>query len=115
YVTFVIVFYYFLVYRDVFNKIAAEDMNYLEDEAKHKIPDFGSANSDYDTVVGPFYAYWQSYCTSRPFMYLQAYDIRQAENRRIARLIEKENKKVRDVAKKKRNEEVRVSYFRFRC
>ncbi len=33
----------------------------------------------------------------------------QAPNRRVQRLMEKENKKLRDAAKKKRNEAVRVS------
>lgn len=59
-------------------------------------------------VVGPFYAYWSSYCTLKSYSWLDKFSIQQAENRRVWRMMEKENKKLRDAAKKERNEEVRV-------
>lgn len=54
-----------------------------------------------------FYGYWQSYSTKRPFYSLDKWDLRQADNRRISRAMEKENKKLRDSKKKEWNESVR--------
>ena len=69
-------------------------------------------------VVRPFYAYWQSYCTFRPYSWLDKYtvDMLKEVPRRIQRLMERDNKKLRDAARKERNEEVRglVSFVRKR-
>merc|ERR1712025_1556121 len=51
--------------------------------------------------------FFSCYVTTRPYTWLDKYDTRQAENRRVSRLMEKENKKERDAAKKERNEAVR--------
>ncbi|KAK2717078.1 dnaJ homolog subfamily C member 21-like [Artemia franciscana] len=108
---------FYTVYRDLFARIASEDLKFKdEDDEMFAMPSFGYSTSSYEEVVGPFYAYWQSYCTSKPFSWLDKYDIRDADNRRILRLMEKENKKVRDQARKERNEEVRnlVAFVRKR-
>ena len=70
----------------------------------------GNSQSDYDDVVHAFYAFWQSYFTRKPYYWVDKYDLRDAPNRRVQRLMEKENKKLRDAAKKQRNETVKV-YF----
>ena len=59
--------------------------------------------------MGPFYGYWESYYTSRSYVWAEKYDTREAPNRQIRRLMEQDNKKLREKAKKERNEEVRVS------
>ena len=61
-------------------------------------------------VVGPFFAYWESYCTSKSYVWAEKYDTREAPNRQIRRLMEQDNKKLRDKAKKERNEEIRVLF-----
>ena len=61
-------------------------------------------------VVHPFYATWQSYCTKLTYVWVDKYDVHEAPDRRVARLIEKENKKERDKERKKRNELIRVSW-----
>jgi DnaJ family protein A protein 5 len=91
----------------MFTCIAEEDKRYYDEEVD--IPDFGKSDSDYDTVVGPFYAFWLSYITPRSFVWVEKHDSREANDRYVRRLMEKENKKLRDKAKKERNEEVRVS------
>lgn len=96
---------FYAVFRDVFQRIAAEDEPYHDDPVV--VPGFGNSTSSYDEVVGPFYGHWQSYCTARTFAWLDQYDIRTAPNRRVARLMERENRKVRDAARRQRNEEVR--------
>jgi len=99
---------FYAVYRQLFEAIASEDLKFCEEKEELKIPSFGDASSDYKEVVGPFYAYWSSYCTVKPYSWLDKYAIQQAENRRVWRLMEKENKKLRDVGRKERNEEVRM-------
>lgn len=63
-----------------------------------------------------FYAYWQSFCTRKNFAWKEKYDTRQASNRWEKRAKEKENKKIREKARKERNEVVQqlVSFIRKR-
>ncbi|OXB66711.1 hypothetical protein ASZ78_013102 [Callipepla squamata] len=91
-------------------------MEYSTQEDIEEFPMFGYSHSDYDTVVHPFYAYWQSFCTQKNFAWKEEYDTRQASNRWEKRAMEKENKKTRDKAKKERNELVRqlVAFIRKR-
>ena len=56
-----------------------------------------------------FYSYWQSFSTRKSFAWVDEHDLKYAPNRRVQRAMEKENKKLRDAAKKKQNETVRVS------
>ena len=49
---------FYSVYREVFNTLAAEDAEFMEDSDEEEIPCFGTSADDYETVVGPFYAYW---------------------------------------------------------
>lgn len=108
---------FYSVYADVFRKITEEDKRYKEaGDSDYEVPDFGNSKSDYEEVVKPFYDYWQTYFTSRSFIWVEEYDTREAENRRVSRLMEKENKKKRDAAKKEWNEKVRqlVSFVRKR-
>lgn len=93
----------------MFARIADEDRQHYDEEVD--IPDFGKSDSDYDTVVGPFYSFWLSYMTPRSFVWAEKHDSREANDRYVRRIMEKENKKLRDKAKKERNEEVRVSCF----
>ncbi|CAD6227433.1 GSCOCG00001115001-RA-CDS [Cotesia congregata] len=104
---------FYSVYRHVFEELAAEDLEFAEDE---EIPGFGDSKSSWEEVVHPFYAYWQSYSTKRSFAWLDPYDIRDVPNRQYLRLCEKANKKVRDKAKRERNEQVRnlVAFVRKR-
>ncbi|XP_031344102.1 dnaJ homolog subfamily C member 21 [Photinus pyralis] len=100
---------FYTVYRQVFEKIVAEDTEHADDDADSSIPpSFGSSTSDYDDIVGPFYAYWTSYNTKRSYAWLNPHNIQEVRDRRIFKLVEKENKKVRQKAKKERNEEVRA-------
>ncbi|XP_061395185.1 dnaJ homolog subfamily C member 21-like, partial [Musca vetustissima] len=108
---------FYAVYREVFEKIAAEDAEFMDDEMEmENIPSFGDSTSSYEEVVGPFYAWWSAYCTKRTYTWLCPYDIKEIKDRRILREIEKDMKKVVQKAKKERNEEVRnlVSFVRKR-
>ncbi|XP_068732512.1 dnaJ homolog subfamily C member 21-like [Montipora capricornis] len=98
---------FYAIYRNVFRIIAQEDAEFATAEDL-EMPEFGTSLSDYDEVVQPFYAHWQSYSTVKSYVWLDRYDLREAPNRRVQRLMEKDNKKIRDGAKKERNEEVRA-------
>uniref|UniRef100_A0A2C9LFZ6 C2H2-type domain-containing protein n=1 Tax=Biomphalaria glabrata TaxID=6526 RepID=A0A2C9LFZ6_BIOGL len=67
-------------------------------------------------VVGPFYAFWSSFCTNKSYVWEEKYDTREAPDRRCRRAMESENKKLRDAARRERNEEIRnlVAYVKKR-
>lgn len=109
---------FYTVYRQLFEKIAAKDMQYMDDDEEDiAIPNFGKSNSDLEDVA-QFYGYWSSYCTSMSFAWVDEYDIREAQGmgRWVEKKIEKENNKVRLKARKEFNESVRslVAYVRRR-
>lgn len=103
---------FYTVFTNVFTKLAAEDLEFCDDtesiQKRETAPRFGCSTDSYEDVGHAFYAYWQSYCTMKTYTWLDKYDVRDAPNRRVLRLMEKENKKIRDQARRKRNEEVRA-------
>jgi len=108
---------FYSVYREVFNTLAAEDAEFMdESDEDEELPSFGKSDDDYESVVGPFYSFWSVYSTTRSYSWLDKYDTRQGENRWVKRKMEQENKKIRDKNRKERNEAVRnlVSYVRKR-
>lgn len=98
---------FYTVYREVFSNLLIEESVYF-DVDPDEIPTFGRSDSDYTDIVRPFYNFWCGFNTHKPFGWLDEYDIRQAPNRRVAKLMEKENKKIRDKAKKERNDEIQA-------
>ncbi|XP_034478603.1 dnaJ homolog subfamily C member 21 [Drosophila innubila] len=107
---------FYSVYRDVFNNIASEDIEFMDGDDELRAPQFGNADSSYEDVVGPFYAYWLSYSTKKTYEWLCPYDVRDIKERFILRKVEKEMRKIVQNARKERNEEVRnlVSFVRKR-
>lgn len=100
---------FYAVYRNVFKTLAEQDYEFMDDkDSDWEMPGFGNSQSDYDEVVGLFYGFWESFCTSRSYVWVEKYDTREAPNRRVRRLMEADNKKLRDAAKKERNEEIRA-------
>ncbi|CAG4975106.1 unnamed protein product [Parnassius apollo] len=102
------------VYSEVFSKLAAEETDFLDDpEDVAKIPKFGNSGTPYEEVH-EFYAYWMAFSTNKSFVWLDQYEISQGDNRRVIKLMEKENNKIRQKARKERNEEIRrlVSFVR---
>lgn len=109
---------FYTVYRQVFEKLAVLDMQYMDDEEEEIfIPSFGQSDTDLEDV-GRFYAYWSSYCSAMDFRWADEYDIREAQRmgRWVEKKIEKDNNKARQKARRQFNEEVRalVAYVRKR-
>lgn len=100
---------FYAVYGKIFEKIAVEDIEFMESDSEFKsIPLFGKSTSEFDTVVGPFYAYWQSYCTKKSYSWLCPHNVTEIRDRRFLREIEKETKKIAQKARRERNEEIRA-------
>ncbi|KAI5637721.1 dnaJ domain-containing protein [Phthorimaea operculella] len=102
------------VYSEVFSKLASEETDFLDDpEDVAKIPKFGNSTTPYEDVH-EFYAYWMAFSTNKSYVWLDQYEIQQGDNRRVIKLMEKENNKIRQKARKERNEEIRrlVSFVR---
>jgi len=95
------------VYNEVFNTLIKEDMDFVDEDSDFEVPTFGKSSDDYEEVGAPFYAHWSGYSTPRSYSWLDKYDTRQGENRWVKRKMEKENKTLRDKARKERNETVR--------
>lgn len=99
---------FYETYQSVFKTLEEEDKSFYDEGGDPKefvYPSFGRSDSDHE-VWQEFYAFFSAYVTTRSYIWLDKYDVR-GENRRIARLAEKENKKFRDAAKKERNDLVR--------
>ena len=96
---------FYTIYRQVFENLEAEDKEFAPVNPD-QYPTFGHLSSE-EMEWHKFYAFFTAYVTPRTYSWLDKYDTRQAENRKIYRLMEKENKKVRDAARKERNELVR--------
>ena len=96
---------FYNVYDKVFKTLNEEDQNFSADEVL-KYPTFGTSKAEEESWM-EFYAFFSAYVTPRSYAWLDKYDTRQAENRRVVRAMDKENKKIRDTAKKERNELIR--------
>ncbi|XP_058452802.1 dnaJ homolog subfamily C member 21 [Malaya genurostris] len=99
---------FYAVYGEVFHTIASEEIEFLESEVDFDaIPKFGNSKSDYETEVRLFYGYWEGFCTKKSYAWLNPHNISEIRDRRILKVIEKENRKVQQKARKERNEEIR--------
>lgn len=95
---------FYSVYRGVFANIAAL-------EGQLDLPSFGTSESS-DELVEEFYSFWRSFVTQRSFTWADKYNTLSAPQRRVKRLMEKENKKERDRRRRSFTELVRVSVNR---
>ncbi|KAL7276269.1 hypothetical protein RUND412_000735 [Rhizina undulata] len=100
---------FYKVIGAAFSKLAAEEITACKWDNLDPIyyPDFGSSKSNYEDFIKPFYAAWANFRTQKSFSWCDAYRYSDAPDRRVKRLMEKENKKLRDAAIKEFNETVR--------
>ncbi|KAL2261690.1 hypothetical protein VTK26DRAFT_3619 [Humicola hyalothermophila] len=89
---------FFGILSEFFDKLAAEETAASERAGltPTEYPPFGSAKDDYNTVAKPFYNAWSGFSTKKSFSWRDKYRLQDAPDRRVRRLMEKENKKVRD-------------------
>jgi DnaJ family protein A protein 5 len=95
----------------LFGRLADEEVAAARAESDGAPPDypaFGTAESGYEAHVRGFYAAWAGFATAKTFFWADRYRTADAEDRRMRRAIEKENKKLRDEAVREFNDAVRA-------
>lgn len=79
-------------------------------------PSFGRRDDSNEDVVRPFYAMWSGFATAKSFSWKDVYRYSEAPDRRARRMMEKENKRIRDDGIREFNDAVRslVAFIRKR-
>ncbi|OBS19198.1 hypothetical protein FPOA_10922 [Fusarium poae] len=94
--------------RETFEHLALEEEVAADNDNLNvrDYPTFGSSDDDYEDVVKPFYNAWAGFSTVKSFGWKDKYRLSDAPDRRVRRLMEKENKKMRDDAIREFNDAV---------
>ena len=100
---------FYPVLRRTFETLAREEEMACEWEGLESIiyPSFGHAGDAYDDVVKPFYAAWSGFATQKSFSWEDIYRYSEAPDRRVRRMMEKENKRLREDGVREFNDAVR--------
>ncbi|CAG8422616.1 unnamed protein product [Penicillium salamii] len=95
--------------REQFEQLALEERLACQWEHQDPLeyPSFGSCDGDFETVVRPFYAAWSGFSTQKSFAWKDVHRYSEAPDRRVRRMMEKENKRLRDEAIREFNDAVR--------
>jgi len=102
---------FYTVYRKVFEIIKGEEEKArqnnqdLDDDTYFSVggknaPGFGDSTTSLEKLQ-EFYKYWENFITFKSFSWKDIYNLNEAQNRQIKRLMEKDNKKERSKGKKK--------------
>ncbi|KKY15021.1 putative meiotically up-regulated protein [Phaeomoniella chlamydospora] len=104
--------------NEFFEKLAREEdiACQWEDLEPVDYPSFGHKEDDFVDVVRPFYAIWNGFATRKTYSWKDKYRLSDAPDRRVRRLMEKENKHLREDAVRQFNDAVRslVAFVRKR-
>ncbi|GAC93559.1 hypothetical protein PHSY_001124 [Pseudozyma hubeiensis SY62] len=118
---------FYATYRRLFERLAQEERiaaPYPGEEKDNTIPpadafpSFGYSHTPYSTAKGKeaavhqtpakdFYNVFMNFQSRKSFGWFDKYDLRDAPDRRVKRLVEKENKRARDAARREYNDAVR--------
>lgn len=100
---------FFGILRETFEHLAMEEQAAADFDGIGcpDYPTFGSSEDDYESTVKPFYGIWTGFSTKKTFSWKDKYRLSDAPDRRVRRLMEKENKKLRDDALREFNDAVR--------
>jgi DnaJ family protein A protein 5 len=99
---------FFTILRETFDRLAEGEYAAADWEglARTDYPSFGESTDD-DMVAKAFYSHWSNFSTHLSFSWKDKWRLSDAPDRRIRRLMEKENKKLRDDAIRDFNDAVR--------
>ena len=100
---------FYAVYGDLFGQIDAhEQAASLAAGKDHFVnaPPFGASDAPWETVR-KFYAHWGLFATLKTFAWADEYNLAEAANRKVRRLMEEENKKLRRAEAREYNDTVR--------
>ncbi|KAK3346222.1 hypothetical protein B0T25DRAFT_462365 [Lasiosphaeria hispida] len=89
---------FFGILNAFFDQLASEEAAACEWDGgvPADYPPFGDAKDGYDSVAKPFYVMWSGFATKKSFSWKDKYRLAEAPDRRVRRLMEKENKKFRE-------------------
>lgn len=96
--------------RERFEQLAKEEevAAHWENVDVREYPTFGHKDDMHDDVVKQFYSAWANFATVKNFAWKDKYRLSEAPDRRIRRLMEKENNAARQEAIREFNEAVRA-------
>ncbi|GJM95600.1 hypothetical protein PR202_ga12361 [Eleusine coracana subsp. coracana] len=100
---------FYKVYGDVFDKVFAQELAYARRmgvQEPASPPLIGNLDSPYAQVTA-FYSYWLGFATVMDFGWAAEWDSARGENRRLRRLMEEDNKKAMRKARREYNDAVR--------
>ncbi|OJD23350.1 hypothetical protein ACJ73_05295 [Blastomyces percursus] len=94
--------------RETFEQLAEEEALACQWDDLEPVdyPSFGHRDDDYGSIR-PFYAIWSGFATKKSFSWKDVYRYSEAPDRRVRRLMEKENKRLRDEGIREFNDAVR--------
>lgn len=97
------------VLRETFDSLAKEEEVACEWEGLDPVsyPSFGHADDKYESSVKSFYGSWNSFATKKTYSWEDTYRYSEAPDRRVRRMMEKENKRIREEAIREYNDAVR--------
>lgn len=98
------------IFGKVFSEIAHEEELFCLNEGLQPegYPNFGSSNDDYETYVKPFYRSWVNFSTQKTFMCKNVHRASEVSDRATRRILEKENKRLREEGIREFNNAVRA-------
>ena len=109
---------FFGILNAFFDQLAIEEVSAAEWSGAEPLdyPAFGRADDDYESVAKPFYRVWSGFSTKKAFSWRDRYRLSEAPDRRVRRLMEKENKKFREEGIREFNDAVQslVAFVRKR-
>ena len=101
---------FYSVFRVAFESIAREERQYAADgySGTHAtFPSFGDSGAS-STICSAFYAFWGTYVSRMSFSWADKYAALDAPTRDERRAMERENKRLRDAARRERGEAIRA-------
>ncbi|KAH9902519.1 hypothetical protein C8Q73DRAFT_670735 [Cubamyces lactineus] len=102
---------FFTIYRNLFDRLAHDEKQF----SNASLPSFGystwpwlpPSKTEQDQCARTFYNHWTNFVTGKEFEWADQWNIAEAPDRRVRRLMERDNKKARDEARKEYNDTVR--------
>ncbi|KAF9267646.1 DnaJ-domain-containing protein [Marasmius fiardii PR-910] len=103
---------FYAIYRNLFARLKAEEVLVDGDTT---LPSFGfstwswtpAAKGEEDTAARTFYNVWANFSTAKDFAWKDQWNLTEAPTRQVRRLMEKDNKKARDDARREYNDTIR--------
>ncbi|BDA42473.1 DnaJ homolog subfamily C member 21 at N-terminal half [Coccomyxa sp. Obi] len=108
---------FYTVYRDVFDGLFKHETEAAERTGKKGPSPVGFGRSDSPwSEVSAFYQYWLQFVSDREFAWADVHNLASAPNRKVRRLMDEDNKKMRRAARREFQENVRslVAFVRKR-